>query len=356
MHLKTDAQHGSRLERRCVQQLSDRLGHAGGVLARIARIGKGLDYVAIPGEGDDFLGESRRLIVGGGTRRYRDVFRHDLDLVGAGHAFGKRVAESLRVDIVQRGDLHGAVDKVRAGFAHHLFHLIGGKVALFVEGRCLDREIDGLQAHLAFDLGAIDLAGGGGGGGGGCRLAGVVVAVVAEHLHRVERRIGAIGRVPGGKRHLDLHERHGVDDVAVADLGYHRHFHAPAILGLGDLARRHQPGRLGDLAGIAAVGKADQFGDLGRRRQLLAPVKSGKQRHAHQNTRRHTGEEGARQPARRNLAPVGRAAATVRNQRRFIAEIGYDIFRVWHPERLLLPRAERLVAFVVAVTFACHGG
>ena len=72
--------------------------------------------------------------------------------------------------------------------------------------------------------------------------------------------------------------------------------------------------------------------------------------------RGHAGQEGARQPARRNLAPIGRAAAAVRDQRRLIAEFGYDIFRVWHPERLLLPRAERLVAFVVAMTFACHGG
>ena len=159
----------------------------------------------------------------------------------------------------------------------------------------------------------------------------------------------------GGQRHLDLHERHGVDDVAVADLGDHRHFHAAAVLGLGDLARRHQPGRLGHLAGIAIAGKADQFGDLRRGRQLLAPVKGGKQRHAHQHARGDAGQERARQPARRNLAPIGRAAAAVRDKRRLIAEFGYDIFRILHPERLLLPRAERLVALVVAMTFACHG-
>ena len=93
--------------------------------------------------------------------------------------------------------------------------------------------------------------------------------------------------------------------------------------------------------------KADQFGDLGRRRQLLAAVEGCEQRHAHQHARGHARKKSARQPARRNLAPVGRATATVRNQRRLVAEFGYDIFRIWHPERLLLPRAGRLVAVVV---------
>lgn len=47
-------------------------------------------------------------------------------------------------------------------------------------------EIDGLDAHLAFDLGAVDLAGKG---------LGLHGAVRGKHLHRVERWIGAIGRV-----------------------------------------------------------------------------------------------------------------------------------------------------------------
>src|SRR5690606_29932 len=132
-------------------------------------------------------------------------------------------------------------------------------------------------------------------------------------------------------------ERHGVDDVAVADLGEHRDFHSPAVLGAGDLAQGHEARLLGALAGLAGRRKTDDLGDLGRRRQLLAAVERCKKSHAHKDAGSDAGEERSGEPPRGNLAPVRRPAAAVRDQRRFAAEFGYNLLRVLHQERLLSP-------------------
>ena len=78
------------------------------------------------------------------------------------------------------GDLDGAVGEDGAGLAHHLLDLVRRQPALFVEGRRFEREVDGLQAHLALDLDAVDLAG---------RVADAVcaVAVLGKHRKRIER-------------------------------------------------------------------------------------------------------------------------------------------------------------------------
>ena len=345
MHLEPDAQHGAGLEGGGVEQLADRLGHAGGVRAVIARIGEGLGDVAVLGEGDDLLGEGGGLVLRVGARRHGDVLRHDPHVVGAGDGLGELVAEPLRVHIVQRRHLNGAVVQLGAGLAHHILHLVGGQVALLVEGGGLHGKVHGLEAHLALDLGAVDLA-------GGRRRCGVG-AVVAEHLKRVEGRIGAAGGMAGRQCHPDLHERHDMDDVAVADLGDHRHLHAAPVLGLGDLAQRHQALGLGPLARFVARGQAGQLGDLGRGGKLLAPVERGEQGNAHQHAGGYARQKGARQPPRGNLAAVRRPAAPVRDQRRLVAETGYDLFGVLHPGRLLFPQAGFLLG--KATTFARHG-
>ena len=104
------------------------------------------------------------------------------------------------------------------------------------------------------------------------------------------------------------------------------------------------------------AGEADQFGDLRRRRQLLAAVEGGKQRHAHQDAGGHAGEESAGKPARGNLAPIRRPAAPVGNQRRLVAEFGYGLIGIVHSVRRLFPGRRRLIVSSCRLTFACHGG
>ena len=112
-------------------------------------------------------------------------------------------------------------------------------------------KVDGLEAHVAFDLGAVDLAG---------RVAAICGgSVLGEDRERIESGIFAGRLVAGRKRHLDLHERHVADDVAVADLRDHRHFHAPPVLGAGDLARRRKPRGLGVFAGLRRRRQAVSF-------------------------------------------------------------------------------------------------
>ena len=59
------------------KQLGDRLGHAGGVVADIARVLEGLGDLAVGVEGDDVFGEDHRLLVDGGARRHADVLGND---------------------------------------------------------------------------------------------------------------------------------------------------------------------------------------------------------------------------------------------------------------------------------------
>ena len=147
----------------------------------------------------------------------------------------------------------------------------------------------------------------------------------------------------GGERHLDLHERHGADDVAVADAvtidtSMRRRSLALAIWRGGDSASvlasspPHRIAHIGDV------------GDFRRRRQLLAAVEGSKQGDAHQHAGGHARKKGAGKPAGRDLAPVRRAAAAVRDQRRLVAEVGYGLLGVLH-EAGVFPDA-RLLSFL----------
>ena len=321
-----DPQYHAFLQRRRIEHSGNGLRHAFGIGTGVAGIGEGLDDVAAFGERDDVLGIGVGLVGIAGLRRHADILRHDLDAVGGGDRLGgKGVAEALGIDVMQRGDLHIAVGgEHRAGVAHRLLDLVGRQRAGLVEGR-VDREVDGLQAHLAFDLGAIDQP-----GRRGRRLGG---AVFGKDGERIEGRIAARRLIAGGERHLDLHQRHRADDIAVTVLDHRRDLEPPPVLGAGDLAQRRGSVGLGLLAGLVGLAHIEQVGDFRGGRQLLAPVQSGEQRHAHQHAGGDAGEKRSRQPAGRDLTAIGRAAAAVRNQWRLVAEIGYGVVAGLHSER-----------------------
>src|SRR5690606_32235375 len=118
-------------------------------------------------------------------------------------------AESLRINIMKRRNLDVAVGEDRAGIAHDLLDLVGGKGAALVELGDVEGEIRGAKADLAVNLGAVDHAGAGEKIVAGPRRA----LVFREYLQRIEGRIGAGGGVTCGERHLHMHERHGANDV-----------------------------------------------------------------------------------------------------------------------------------------------
>src|SRR5690606_6992595 len=65
----------------------------------------------------------------------------------------------------------------------------------------------------------------------------------------------------------------------------------------------------------------------------------GEEGNAHQDARSDPREEGAGKPARRNLAPIGRTAMAIRDQRWLIAEVGYGLIHILHSLRWLFPGA-----------------
>ncbi len=182
------------------------------------------------------------------------------------------------------------------------------------------------------------------------------LAILGGDGEGIESRIFAGGLVAGRKRHLDLHERHVADDVAVADARYRRHVHAPPVLGAGDLARHRKARGLGVFAGLAVIGGSRQLHDLGRRGELLAAVKGGQQRHAHKDGRGHAGQERAGKPACRNLPLVGRSGCG-----RPQAAAARCRVRLWFPrfrsfrKATSSPTRPRLFMFVAA-TIACREG
>ena len=308
--LDAQANDVARLQLLGVEELRDRLGHAHAVLAFIAGLGEGVSDLAVGREGNEILRILDDRLAARIARCNGDVFLHDLDPVGRERLGGEGLAETLRIDIVKRGDLDVAVGEDGGRRADHLLDLVGGQAALLVERGGVEREVHDLEADLALHLGAVDKT-----GGRGLRRR----AILGENHQRIESGVAAARLVACGERHLDLDEGHGADDVAVALLDDGRDLHAPLVLGARDGARRNEAGRLRGFAGDLVIERCE-VGDFGRCRELLAAVQRGRKRDAHQDRRGDAGQERAREPARGNLALVRRSVATVPGQRRLLAK------------------------------------
>ena len=292
------------------------------------------------GERDDVLGigvaSGRRIA---GLRRHADIFRHDLDAVGGGDRLGgKGVAEALGIDIMQRGDLHIAVGgEHRAGVAHHLLDLVGRQRALFVEGRVRSgsRRSSGSSRFRPW------------------RHRSARSARQAAGRRRLRRRLRADRRADSCASVLWP----AASAILICTNGTVRMTsRSPTLVTVETSSRRRSlAGRSGAAAtgrsvlasspDLVGLGQIEQVGDFRRGRQLLAPVQSGEQRHAHQHAGGDAGEEGSRQPAGRNLAAIGRAAAAIRNQRRLVAEIGYGVVAGLHSERRCFHVPEPLLSW-----------
>ena len=249
-----------------------------------------------------------------------------------GGLFGIGGAEPLRVDIVKCRDLHRAVGQHRSGRAHHLLDLVRGKRAVAVEGSRLHREVDGLDAHVAFGLGVegdarrrsgdlLRLAIGGGDGERieGADICGVVLWPAASAI-----LICTNGMLRTTSWSPTLRDG--------------RHLHAPAVLGAGDLARRRKPRRSwrprpNSPSSAAAVSFMISGGVASCSRPSSAASSATPIRMHEVTPVRNVPESQRAEISRLSGGPLRPSA----KQRRLVAEPGYGCLGFVHSERRLLP-------------------
>ena len=135
------------------------LSHVFGFVVVVARFDECGCHRLCLADGDDIVNELDGILAARHRRTDRNVFgdHPGIDLrVDIESRIDRR--KTLRIDIMQNGDLEGSVSQNGAVGAHRLFRLVGGHRGGIGIGGAPNRVVSGFQANLGINFSAVDNA------------------------------------------------------------------------------------------------------------------------------------------------------------------------------------------------------